>query len=91
MLLFPIHSDSQLFANYAEGVVSMRALLIRDRLLEKHKEEPFLTEEEVSGMEKFIGSSSWSGKFMRQSGMRLVALHGEAGDVDIEAASPRVA
>lgn len=66
------------------------ATKIKDRLLEKHKESSFLTQNEVDALTVFKASESWASKFARKSGWRSIALHGEAGSVDIEAVQPQI-
>jgi hypothetical protein len=61
------------------------ATKIKERLLTKHKESPFLTQNEVDALTAFKASKSWSGKFAQKSGWCSIALYGKAGSVDIEA------
>jgi hypothetical protein len=56
-----------------------------ERLVTKHKESPFLTQDEVGALTAFKASKSWLSKFAQKSGWRSIALYGEAGLVDIEA------
>ncbi len=41
-------------------------------------------------MTAFKASASWAGKFARDSGWRSQALHGEAGEVNIEGLEPEI-
>lgn len=61
-----------------------------ERLLEQHEDSLFLTEDEVKGMEKLTACTLWASKFMHQNGMKSIALHGEAGDVDHAAVEPDI-
>ena len=71
-------------------VISHQALLTKNTLLEKHNNEPFLTDVEVTAMEEFKASLSWSWKTAKAFGWKSVALHGEAGSVDIQAIWPEI-
>ena len=66
------------------------ATKIKERLLTKHKESPFLTQNKVDALTAFKASESWSGKFAQKSGWHSIALYGEAGLVDIEAVRPQI-
>jgi hypothetical protein len=57
----------------------------KEWLLTKHKESPFLTQNEVDVLTAFKVSKSWASKFAQKSGLCLITLHGESGSVDIEA------
>eukprot|EP00984_Skeletonema_dohrnii_P031549 scaffold24154_cov78-Skeletonema_dohrnii-CCMP3373.AAC.1 len=76
--------------NITGAVISARAKLIRDRLIEKHKESPFLTDHEVKGMNDCKFSDNWGMKVARMNGWKSRALHGEAGSVDVEACTPKI-
>ena len=67
------------------ALLSIRANLLKQRLLEKHSKEPFLESYELKAMSAFKATYQWATKFARQAGWRSIALHGEAGDVDKDA------
>lgn len=71
-------------------VISARAKLIRDRLLERHEEANFLTDHEVKVMKQCTFSQSWSNKLAQKNGWRSKNLHGEAGSVDVDKATPKI-
>ena len=64
--------------------------MLRNRLLEIHKENPFLSDHEVQGMKKCNFSEAWARKIARTNGWNSKALHGEAGSVDVETAMPKI-
>jgi hypothetical protein len=64
-------------------VISAQAKMIREHLLERHKESPFLTDDEVEKMQECQFSQSWGIKLMKR-------LPGEAGSVDVEKATPQI-
>jgi hypothetical protein len=66
------------------------ATKIKEWLLTKHKESPFLMQNEVDALTAFKASESWSDKFAQKSGWRSIALYGEAGSVDIEAVQSQI-
>jgi hypothetical protein len=66
------------------------ATKIKELLLTKHEESPFLTQNKVDALTAFKANKSWSGKFAQKSGWRSIALYGEAGLVDIEAVQPLI-
>lgn len=88
-----LHTSSFSHSNkiYLESVISAKALKIKQRLLEEHSKNPFLTENEVTAMTSFQASDSWAGKVARESGWRSKALHGEAGGVDVAEVEPQMA
>ena len=71
-------------------MISIKALAIRDRLVESHNESPFLSEHALQHMVDFTGSLSWASKVAKASGWKSRALHGEAGSVDVEAVEPEI-
>ncbi len=64
--------------------------MIRDRLLERHQESSFLTDHEVMKMKECQFSQSWGIKLAQKNGWRSKKLHGEAGSVDVEKATPEI-
>lgn len=71
-------------------MLSVQAKKIQDRLLSAHTESPFLDEKEIAALNAFKASESWASKFARKSGWRSIALHGEAGSVDIKSVQPAI-
>ena len=67
------------------GVISVKALEIRDKLISSHEQCPFLKDTEMKEMKRFAASQSWSSKMALQNGWRSKVLHGEAGGVDKDA------
>lgn len=59
-------------------------------MLSEHAKTAFLTASEVKCLTAFKASESWAGKFARDSGWRSQALHGEAGEVNIEGLEPEI-
>ena len=55
--------------------------MARDLLLEKHEEEPCLSEKEYKKIKMFTASEKWGRKFARQMMITSFTLHGEGGDV----------
>jgi len=76
--------------NITGEVISARAKLIRDRLLERHNEANFLSPKEVKNLQECKFSRSWSNKIAQQNGWRSKRLHGEAGSVDVDKAAPQI-
>ena len=73
---------------YAGGVISAQALKIKSRLLKLHEAKKLrrpLTAEEITALNAFTASKSWASKKAIELGLKSVALHGEAADVDVEA------
>lgn len=64
--------------------------MIRDRLLEKHAEAPFLEDYEVKAMEKCKFSQNWGIKQAKENGWKSRTLHGEAASVDVDKATPEI-
>ena len=80
--------DAQI--NITGDIISARAKTIRNRLLERHQESPFLTDDEVKKMQKCQFSQSWGIKMAQKNGRRSKKLHGEAGSVDVVKATPHI-
>ena len=78
---------------YTGGVISVQALKIKDKLLKLHKENKLtnpLSEDEVTSLKEFTASKSWASLKAIALGFKSVALHGEAGDVDLEAIAAEI-
>jgi AcrR family transcriptional regulator len=67
-------------------IVATKALQIRDDLLARHGEDPFLSDAEVRALADFTGSASWGRKIVQKFGWRggtgTVAANGTADGPD---------
>ena len=81
---------SPLLTLYIETPLSTMAAKTKERLLTKHKESLFLMQNKVDALTACKASKSWVSKFARKSEWHSIALHGEAGSVDIKAVQPHI-
>jgi hypothetical protein len=70
--------------SFTGQILSAKALDIKNKLLSTHENERFLSETEFNALTAFKASESWVGKFAQDNGLTSRALHGKAGDVDVE-------
>jgi hypothetical protein len=78
---------------YTGEVISVQALKIKKKLLKLHEENKLtnpLSEDEVTALKAFTASTSWASLKAIALGFKSVALHGEAGDVDLEAIAAEI-
>ena len=71
-------------------VISGKAHVIKTFHLKAHQTRPLLSPLEFSGFVKFTASQQWCSKFMVENKHVSVALHGEAGGVDMAAAEAQM-
>ena len=71
-------------------VISGKAHAIKTFYLKAHQTRPLLSPLEFSGFVKFTASQQWCSKFMVENKYVSVALHGEAGGVDMAAAEAQM-
>ncbi len=81
LILNDTHSTN---ISFTGRIFSAKVLDIKNKLLSTHGNEPSLSETEFNALTAFKASKSWAGKFAWDNGLTSRALHGKAGDVDVE-------